>query len=59
MLNDKKLSKEEKLQKIKLHVKPIEAKVVQKLTEIEQTIPDPIKKSLQIHSVTGKKSNRP
>jgi hypothetical protein len=28
VVNDKKLSKEEKLQKIKLHVEPIEAKVV-------------------------------
>ena len=32
--------------------------MIQKLTKIEETIPEPLKKSMQIHSVQGKKSSR-
>ena len=33
--------------------------MIQKLTKIEETIPEPLKKSMQIHSVVqGKKSSR-
>jgi hypothetical protein len=46
IINDKKLSKEEKLKIVKLQVKPLEEKAIKKLTEIEQTIPESIKKSM-------------